>query len=135
MKRIAIILDRNLEVGACSNVAALLMGQAALIDASLYDPAPLFDKSGVQHSAIKFSTVILKGGENQLVQLAKSLSRNGEGIRCVAFSRVGQGLHNAFEQYSSQIASMDTETAKVAGLILWGEEEAVRQLTKKYSVM
>jgi hypothetical protein len=135
MKRIAIILERNLETGAASNVAALLMGQAALADASLYDPAPLFDKARVQHAAIKFSTVILKGGENQLAQLAMSLNGNADGVRCVVFSRVGQGLHNAFEQYAREIAAMDTEAAKVAGLIVWGEDEAVRKLTKKYSVM
>lgn len=87
MKRIAIILDKNLEPGAAANVAALLMGQAALNEPGLYSDQPVLDHSGVQHAGIRYSTVILKAGENQLINLAKLCSDDSGGLSHVVFHR------------------------------------------------
>lgn len=135
MKRIAIILDKNLEIGAASNVAALLMGQAALKDRDLYSEEPLFDNNHVQHAGIKFSTVILKAGENQLLNLAKSISEEIPDLNSVVFSQTGQFLNNAYDQYCLEISSKNTEDTKVVGVIVWGEDELVRVTTKKFSVL
>ncbi|CAI6083638.1 hypothetical protein PAECIP112173_04004 [Paenibacillus sp. JJ-100] len=135
MKRIAIILDKNLEQGAAANVAALLMGQAALNEPELYSDQPVRDQSGVQHAGIRYSTVILKAGENQLINLAKSCTENQGGLKHLVFTQTGQSLNNAFEQYANEIASMPLEETKVVGVIVWGEDESVRATTKKFSVM
>lgn len=135
MKRIAIILDKNLEPGAAANVAALLMGQAVLNEPGLYADQPVLDHSGVQHAGIRYSTVILKAGENQLINLAKLCSDDSGGLSHVVFSQTGQSLNNAFEQYAVEIASMELEATKVVGVIVWGEDDQVRAATKKFSVM
>lgn len=135
MKRIAIVLEKNLEVGAASNVAALLMGQAALIDPDLYSEEPVLDKNNVQHAGIRYSTVILKAGENQLLNFIKTLSVDASNLNNVVFSQTGQCLNNAFEQYSIEISLKETEETKVVGVIVWGEDELVRAATKKYSVL
>ncbi|CAH1208685.1 MULTISPECIES: DUF2000 family protein [unclassified Paenibacillus] len=135
MKRIAIILDKNLEPGAAANVAALLMGQASLNEPELYSSQPVLDQSGVQHAGIQYSTVILKAGENQLINLVKSCSEHDGGLNFLVFSQTGRSLNNAFEQYASEIANMALEATKVVGVIIWGEDEAVRAMTKKFSVM
>ncbi|KGE18725.1 DUF2000 family protein [Paenibacillus wynnii] len=135
MKRIAIILDKNLEIGAASNVAALLMGQASLKDPNLYSEVPVLDKNNVQHAGIKFSTVILKAGENQLLNLIKSISEDTPNLNSVVFSQTGQFLNNAFDEYSLEISSKETEETKIVGVIVWGEDELVRMATKKYSVL
>ncbi len=135
MKRIAIILDKNLEQGAAANVAALLMGQAALNEPELYADQPVRDQSGIQHAGIRYSTVILKAGENQLINLAKTCAENQDGLKHLVFTQTGQSLNNAFEQYASEIASMTLEATKVVGVIVWGEDESVRMATKKFSVM
>lgn len=41
MNRIAIILEKNLEIGTASNVSALLMGQASLNDSEIYSKNPV----------------------------------------------------------------------------------------------
>lgn len=135
MKRIAIILDKNLEPGAAANVAALLMGQASLNEPELYSSQPVLDQNGVQHAGIRYSTVILKAGENQLINLVKSCSEHDRGLNFLVFSQTGQSLNNAFEQYASEIADMALEATKVVGVIVWGEDEVVRVMTKKFSVM
>ena len=106
MKRIAIILDKNLEQGAAANAAALLMGQAVLNEPGLYSDQPVLDQSGVQHAGIRYSTAILKAGENQLINLVKSCSEDKGGLKHL-----------------------------VVGVIVWGEDELVRAKTKEFSVI
>ncbi len=135
MKRIAIILEKNLEQGAAANVAALLMGQAALNEPGLYSDQPVLDQSGVQHAGIRYSTVILKAGENQLINLVKACSEDNDSLSHLVFTQTGQSLNNAFEQYANEIAAMALEATKVVGVIVWGEDKLVRAKTKKFSVM
>lgn len=135
MKRIAIILDKRLEIGAAANVAALLMGQAARNDAVLYSESPVLDLNGVQHAGIKYSTVLLKAGENQLLNLASTFPIEESDLQSVVFTQTGQQLNNAFDQYAAEITSKSTEDTKVVGIIVWGADEDVRKLTKKYSVL
>jgi hypothetical protein len=135
MKRVAIILDKNLEMGAAANAAALLMGQAALMDPTIYAEAAVLDKSGVRHAGIKYSTVILKAGENQLLNLLQALRADDSGLSHAVFSQTGQLLNNVFEQYAEEISAKQTEETKVVGVIIWGDDERVRSTTKKYSVL
>jgi hypothetical protein len=52
LMRIAIILDKNLERGKAANVAAILMGQAALTNPAIYASVPVIDKNGNKHASI-----------------------------------------------------------------------------------
>lgn len=135
MRRVTIILDKQLEIGAAANVASLLMGQASLNDPSLYSDVHVFDKNNVQHAGIQYSTVLLKAGSNQLLNLVKSLPSAAPELSSLVFSQVGQQLNNAFEQYLIEINSKDTEQTKVVGIIIWGEDDLVRKITKKYSIL
>ncbi|WP_379194925.1 hypothetical protein [Paenibacillus sp. GCM10012306] len=72
---------------------------------------------------------------NQLHSLIKLLPIDAAEIKYIVFSQIGQSLNNAFNQYSLEISSKETEETKIVGVIVWGEEELVRATTKKYSVL
>ena len=135
MKRIAIILEQNLEKGQIGNVAAILMGQASLLNPEIYDSEVLNDKAGNRHAAITYSTVILKGGQGKLINFAQTTKQLYPEITCILFSRVGQGLHNAFPEYRAQIMSKATEELQPVGVIVVGEDEKIREITKKFSLL
>ncbi len=134
MNRIAILVDKNLESGAAANAAALLMGQAVRMTPDLYAEAPVLDRNGVCHAGIRYSTIILKAGINQLLNLIQSLNTSDTSLQFAVFSRTGQAMNNAFEQYALRIASMPTEETGLSGMVLWGSDEKVRAATKKFSV-
>ncbi|MEQ7807745.1 DUF2000 family protein [Priestia aryabhattai] len=135
MKRVAIIVDKNLEMGAAANVTALLMGQLVMNNSNLYSDQPVVDQNNVQHAGIKYSTVILKGGKNQIANFSKSLSNNESSVKCVVFSETGQTLNNEFDVYKEKITTSTLEETKPVGVIVTGEDEEIRTLTKKFSVL
>lgn len=107
------------------------MGQASRIDSDIYSDNPVLDKGNIRHAGIKFSTVILKAGEGQILNLVQSLNSDESKIKSVVFSKTGQSLNNAFEQYALEISSLTTEESRILGVIVWGEDELVRSATKK----
>jgi hypothetical protein len=135
MKRIAIVVDRDLPRGAVGNVAAILMGQAALCRPDIYHTEDLLDQSGNRHAAIQYSTVLLSAGRGQLINLVERIRSAGEGLTWVLFTELGQGLHNAYPEYQARVRSSTTADLGPVGLVLVGEDEAVRAITRKYSVL
>ncbi|MGM0890286.1 MAG: DUF2000 family protein [Bacillota bacterium] len=135
MKRVAIIVDKNLETGAAANVSALLMGQLVMNNSNLYATESVFDQSNVQHAGIKYSTVILKGGKNQIANFSKSLSTDDSSVKCIVFSETGQSLNNAFDIYKEKITSSNLDETNPVGVIVVGEDEEIRKLTKKFSIL
>ena len=135
MKRIAILLDGGLALGEASNVAAILMGQAAICVPDIYAEKPVRDKDGSQHASIRYSTIVLKAGRGQMQNLLQKVREEHPEISYSAFTNVGQGLHNAFDQYASYLTEHGAADFEVVGLILIGEESEVRLLTKKFSVL
>lgn len=132
--RTAIILDKDLSPGQIGNVAAILMGQTALLRPAVYDTTPPMDLDGVNHAGIQFSLVVLKGTRGQLLNVAHSLTQDPS-LTVVAFSRLGQGLHNAYEEYSTTIHQRHTPDLEPVGLVISGNDGAVRAATKKFSLL
>jgi hypothetical protein len=135
VKRIAILLEGSLAQGEASNVAAILMGQAAICIPEIYGRQPVRDKDGNHHASIRYSTVVLKAGRGQLQNLLHQARQEHPGVFHCAFTKTGQGLHNAFDQYESFLQEHSLSDLEVVGLILVGDEPEVRLLTKKFSVL
>ncbi len=135
LKRVAIILEKNLGVGQVGNVAAILMGQAALLCPEIYDPSAPLDTQGNLHAAIKYSTVVLKGGEGQIISLAQQLKDQHPPLFYAVFSKLGQGLHNAYAEYQNSVTSKSFEQLGAAGIVIVGDDEKVRLVTRKFSLL
>jgi hypothetical protein len=135
MKRIAIILEKNLDIGKVANTSAILMGQASLLLPEIYTPELVNDKDGVIHASIQYSTIILKAGQGQIINLINDSKSEETEIICVVFTKIGQGLHNSFEEYKKQIRLSTTVESNPVGVLLAGEEEKVKALTKKFSLL
>lgn len=136
MKRVGIVVLKNLERGAASNVAAILMGQAALCCPELYEATPIDDRDGTRHAAIHWSTVLLEAnGPGQLLNFIQKVKAEQPGLTIIVFSGVGQGLHNAFDEYRALVASKTTAELNPVGVIVVGEDAEVRSATRKFSVL
>lgn len=135
MKRIAIIIVRNLNKGETSNVAAILMGQAALQMPDIYDVNPVKDSDGQLHAAIRFSVVVLEANSTEsLVNFARRVKSEFPTLISFHFTKTGQQLNNAFAQYQAEISGKSTESLEPLGVIIVGDDAIVRQATKKFSL-
>lgn len=134
MDRITIIIEKNQSTGAVGNISAVLMGQASLAIPELYLQNSVFDKSGIRHSGIRISTVILKAGQGQLLNFVNTVKEIYPRVLCIVFSQIGQALNNKVQEYSELIEKSTTEDSKIVGVIVVAEEELVKTLTKKFSL-
>lgn len=134
MKRNAIVLDKNLSAGEVGNVSAILMGQVSKNDPQIFSDIVVTDLDKVQHAGIKYSTVILKGGAGQIMSLAKQLATNSD-VSSFVFTALGQSLNNKFRKYADTISQSSLADTRPIGVILSGDDEKVRQLTKKFSLL
>ena len=122
--------------GAASNISAILMGQAAIHMPEIYDANPVKDNDGQLHAAIRFSTVVLEAnGTESLLNFARRVKVEFPALASFCFTKVGQGLNNAFEQYKAEVSTKSTETLMPVGIIVAGDDAIVRQATKKFSLM
>lgn len=135
MKRIAIIIDQRLDRGKAGNVAAILMGQAAVCHPEIYNPAALCDQSGIRHAAICYNTILLAAEQKFLMKFAQKVYQEYSDITCIMFTQVGQNLHNAFVEYQHQIRTLPAEELNPIGVIVIGEDETVRAVTKRFSIL
>ena len=132
MKRIAIILSKNLNIGQVANLAAIMGGAISTTYSDIQTDFVL-DSSGVPHAAVHYSHLLLKAGEGQIKNLAISLIGNDE-IKYVTFSQEGQTMfHSQYAEYEQFIKSNSELT--YIGIALVGEDENLKQLTKKYSLL
>ncbi len=134
MKKISIIIEKNQSIGAVGNISAVLMGQASLLIPGLFSLEPLFDISETQHSGIRISTIILKAGQGQLLNLVTLVKTLEQEVDFIVFSEIGQGLHNRFPEYQALVKQSSTEDSKIVGIIMIGEEKVIKPITKKFSV-
>lgn len=136
MLRVAIILNKDLSSGEIGNCAAILMGHAAAACPDLYSPAPVIDADGQAHAGIRYSVVLLKGrGSEMLANTAQSIGKDFPHLGCVVFSRIGQSLNNAFDDYKAALAGTTTPASAVMGLIVFGGDADVRTATRKFSLL
>lgn len=136
IKRTAIILTKDLPRGAAANVAAILMGEAAHALPDLYHAVPLFDASGTRHASIHWSIVLLEANSpGQLVNFLAAVREQQSALFVAAFTSTGQGLHNAFAEYAATVASNKAADLNPSGILVSGDDAAVRTVTKKFSVL
>jgi hypothetical protein len=135
MTRIAIMLVKGLSLGQIGNVSAILMGQGALLAPAIYGDA-LADRDGNAHAGIRYSTVILEAnGSIQLSNFAQSIRQNSPNLTCILFSKAGQALNNAFDQYCDTVRSKYAEELQPVGCIVVGDDVLVRTATRKFSLL
>lgn len=127
--RLAVVLHPNLESGAAANAAAIVIGG---LRCDAFEPA-LPDLDGHLHAAIRWNLVVLKA--RSAAQLKKLLpSATGESVRAVAFTSKGQELSNSFNLYKEEIARLHTDDLDVVAVALFGTDNAVRSLTRPFSL-
>jgi hypothetical protein len=136
MKRTAIILTKDLTRGAAANVAAILMGEAARALPDLYHATPLLDALGARHAAIQWSAVLLEAkSPAQLLNFLATAREQQPALFVVVFTATGQGFHNAFDAYAAAVGSKAIADLNPSGVLVSGDDAAVRALTKKFSVL
>lgn len=129
--KISIVVNKALNSGQKANVSAIIMGQFGYDIPGVYTSA-ITDASGTNHVGISVNVVILDGGSGQLLSLIESAQKSK--VICIAFSAIGQMLSNNYEEYQHRIATADTESTKIVGVGLCGDDETVKLLTKKFSL-
>lgn len=127
-----IVVSKNLNPGQKANVAAIIMGQFGRDISGLYSDA-ISDSNGVMHAGISVNVVVLEGGEKQLSNLANNAK--SEDVVCVAFSGTGQSLSNSYDEYKTVIQQSGTEETHIVGVGVYGSDDSVKALTKKFSLM
>ena len=136
MKRTAIILTKDLGRGSAANVAAILLGEAARALPDLYHAEPLLDATGTRHAAVQWSVVLLEANSPaQLVNFLAAVREQQPALFVAAFTATGQGLHNAYAEYATTIAAKATADLSPSGVVVSGDDAAVRAATKKFSVL
>ena len=129
--KINIVVDKKLNPGQKANVSAIIMGQLGRDVPELYSDV-ILDISKTRHVGISINVVILDGGSGQLLKLIENAYKND--IMCVVFSAAGQSLSNNYNEYYETISKSNTESTKIIGVGLCGDDDIVRFLTKKFSL-
>lgn len=133
MQRIAIVLNNALPPAICINTAAILMGQAAVSNPSLFAVYPPCDSNGAHYAGIKYSTVILRSTPTRLIRLIHEATVNDH-IYAVSFPKIGHELHNDFDSYTRIITSSSTSELEPVGAIVVGVDSEIRKITKSFSL-
>lgn len=68
------------------------------------------------------------------MSLAKQLATNSD-VSSFVFTALGQSLNNKFRKYADTISQSSLADTRPIGVILSGDDEKVRQLTKKFSLL
>lgn len=134
MLRTVIILSDILSRGEEANVAAILMGSASLDNPALYSSEKLRDLDGNTHASIRHNVVILQGNLRTILS-ASQMANSKPSVYACLFSRRGQLSSNAYDTYALEIASRHLAELEPVGLLIVGDDQEVRPLTKKFSVL
>lgn len=129
--KISIVVNKSLNPGQKANVSAIIMGQMGHDITEVYT-LPVTDISGTNHAGITTNVVILDGGSGQLLSLIDFAQKSK--VKCIVFSSIGQMLNNNYAEYHLKISTSDTENTKIVGVGLYGDDEIVKILTKKFSL-
>ncbi|MBK9964837.1 MAG: DUF2000 family protein [Holophagales bacterium] len=129
LKRLAVVLHPSLDAGQAANAAAIVAGGLRCEAFA----EPIQDAAGVPHAAISCNVVVLKAkSAGQLVRLvdpARELS-----IGWVVFTRKGTSLSNSFHEYQLLVKNSRAEDLETIAVGIFGTDEAVRALTRAFSV-
>lgn len=132
--RVAIIINNKLNRGGAANVCAILMGQLVIKCPTLYSHEFIFDKTGYIHSGVKFSTIILRGQENEIMDFCLNLSNNKllQELNAIIFTREGQQLNDEFHEYKKAVQSKQLIDLHPLGIIIAGNMNCVKELTRNF---
>lgn len=135
-KRTALIIKRDLPPGQIGNVCAILMAEVARAMPDALAETKVADRDGLPHASPQFSIVVLKAnGSEQLQNAATNIRAAQPELVVFGFGSVGQSINNQFEVYRQKIAGLTTEGAGLVGIAVAGDDAAVRDATKKFSLM
>lgn len=129
--KLNIVVKKTLNPGQKANVSAIIAGQFGRDVPALYTDA-IIDSTGTQHAGISVNIVILDGNSDQLLRLIEEALKSN--VVCIAFSTTGQMLSNNYTEYHQKISSSKTENTEIIGVGIYGDDEAVKLLTKKFSL-
>lgn len=129
--KINIVVKKTLSSGQKANVSAIIMGQLGRDIPMIYTDL-IKDASEVMHVGISVNVVILDGGGGQLLSLTEQARKSD--VAYVVFSTTGQLLSNNYPEYYKKISTSDTESTDIIGVGIYGEDEVVKLLTKKFSL-
>jgi hypothetical protein len=132
LRRGALVVAKDLAPGETANVAAVVMGQLAILCPTLYADDDLADRDGISHAAIRSSVVVLSARRGQLSTLAAT-ARTVPEVTATSFTRLGQSLHNAYGDYAAQIRESSGHDLSAVGV--FGDDSVIRSLTRKFSVL
>lgn len=128
-KRLAVVLQKSLAGGRAANVAAVVVGG---LKCQAFGE-PVKDLDGNRHAAIKWNMPVLRAKTNgQLLKLLNAASAMG--VESVAFCDEGRSMSNSFVEYISVVTSHKTEHLSIVGVGLFGDDAAVRELTRQFSI-
>ena len=129
--KINIVVKKTLPSGQKANVSAIIMGQFGR-DIPMIYTEPITDASGINHAGISINVVILDGGGGQLLALIEQAQKSE--VTCIVFSATGQLFSNNYLEYNKKISMSDTESTEIIGVGVCGEDEAIKLLTRKFSL-
>jgi hypothetical protein len=134
MKRTAIIINKNLPFGEQANVIAILSAALAADIENMIDSEKITDLEGNTHAGIKNSLVVLKSNPTALTTLTERV-REDESVEVIVFTKKGQSLNDQFSEYKKEISEKKLKDLEPVGVILYGNSEQIRLLTKKFSLL
>ncbi|WP_086312686.1 hypothetical protein A5821_000276 [Enterococcus sp. 7F3_DIV0205] len=134
MKRTAIIINKNLPFGEQANVIAIVSAALANATEDMIDSEKIIDLNGNKHAAIKNSLVILKSNPTALLTLTETVNEL-DSVESVVFTSKGQRLNNQFSDYKIEISTNELKNLEPVVVALYGEDEQIRTLTKKFSLL
>lgn len=130
--RTAIVVHKGLAPGAVASAAAILMGQLAHLEPSLYDPEGVTGADGVLHAGVRYSTVVLAGRPGRVAKLPDEATAHG--VSHTVFSQLGRSLHNDFARYTQLVNTSSAADLDVYAVGLAGPDPTIRALTKPFSL-
>lgn len=134
--RTALIIKKDLPPGQIGNICGILMAEVAHAVPETLAAVAVTDLDGLKHAAPQFSIVVLKAnGSEQLQNTAANIRTTQPELAVFGFSTVGQSLNNEFAVYREKVSSLTTEASGLVGIAISGEDAAVRQATRKFSLM
>lgn len=134
MKRTAIIINKNLPFGEQANVIAIVSAALANVTEDMISSEKIIDLNGNKHAGIRNSLVVLKSNPTALLTLTETVNELGD-IESVVFTSKGQRLNNQFSEYQTEISRSELKDLELVVVALYGEDEQIRKLTKKFSLL
>ncbi|MGM0217532.1 DUF2000 family protein [Enterococcus sp. AZ126] len=134
MKRTAIIINKNLPFGEQANVIAIVSAALANITEDMIDSEKIIDLNCNKHAGIRNSLVVLKSNPTALLTLTETVNELDD-IESVVFTSKGQRLNNQFSEYKTEISTNELKDLEPVVVALYGEDEQIRMLTKKFSLL